>query len=403
MKILSLMFVGLISLMHFDAWGVKVDSDQKNVWGALMLKCPTTSKFTNADGCLSDCDTTEVKPSFGKTMMVAFDINEHGARFCPTYITSDRDSNSKRPDTRYHMAESSSFDDCVWLCRDGWGGDECQTSISLNAPGCDDTPLKKDDYFIDKASVSSNVDNDVKYYTSDVEDKITAFETGYYDCNAKRFDQSPSGKRQEHDSVLGIVGWLDSDNPHGAFVSSITVHAWCGEYKNDDDCRINIRPEGKKHLLCKTGYKPNSDDTDCIAIDPEACANIQMCEGWYAAAFADTTIYKRTTETVNDKSCYQYRCAVGNYGFKQGTKECIECVDTETQKATYLEDTGECVFTDVSVKPTVKEDGTLEIEPRNQTTRSELSTAVNGDGKPCWMVAETIGEYKKCITGTTSN
>lgn len=408
MKILSLMFVGLISLMHFDAWG-RIEAKDANAstyandWGATMETCPaSTNQITAATGCLTHCDETG---TYGKTVMIAHEVNKNGAKLCPTYVRSHRRNINVRPQVRYNQVNSTSESDCVWVCKDGFGGTKCQTAVA-QLKTCDPTP-------IDISKIKEAVDpcvkggwfqfGNIECKTDSFDDKVQVFASGMKDCNkTNRFGEDGCWYKQEHNVVLGGVRWLESG--HGVFVQTMVIDAWCGDNDRDNDCKILISPQkDTEKLLCKDGYRSNSDGTDCVAVNPKTCNIIEMCDGWNADDYADATKYRLDTISSDDWSCYQYRCAVGDYGFKQGTKECIKCANTETQKATYLEDTGECVFTDVSVNPVVKEDGTLETVQRKQTTRNELSAATNSNGKPCWMVAETIGEYKKCITGTTSN
>lgn len=413
MKILSYLIIAGVLLGGSDVFAIvfgytneHVDSitenrvdgekvwDQRNAWGATEInKCSAEEKFDSEDGCVYGCGDG----SNGKWAMIAQEVHEHGAKFCLTYVYVDRVDMTafERPQTRYKSASAAPKPECVWLCQDGWTGDKCTTYVDADAQiTCDPTPFKQTNYTGLKQG-------------SNIESKIAMFFSWDYDCNDERFGKQSGTKYQEHDLILGVSEWLSSG--HGAWVEPMTVRAWCprGTAKEQTKvCKIIIDrrsvysdSDDAKKLVCMNGYKPNAGETDCVPINNTACASMIECKGWSADQFADTTTYMRWPKD----GCYEYRCAVGNYGFKQGTKECIECVDTETQKATYLEDTGECVFTDVSVRPVVNAKGALETAPREQTTRSELSAAKNGDGKPCWMVAETIGEYKECITGTTSN
>ena len=404
MKLVSFIFVGLISLVSFDAWG-RIEAKTANAsslaqtWGASMEKCPATTNQITADtGCLTGCDKTG---TYGKTVMIAHKINEYGAKLCPTYVRSHRRNVNVRSQVKYNQVNSTSELDCFWACQAGWGGTECKTSTE-SLTTCDSTTI---DISAIKDSVSPCVKGgwfqagNIECDTDTFDDTVQIFASEMVDCDdVNRFSESGSFYKQEHNVVLGAVRWPESG--HGVFVQTMVIDAWCGADRRDNDCKILISPQkNTEELLCKDGYTPNTDKTDCVAINPKTCNIIEMCEGWNAADYTDTTKYRRVSIPDNGWSCYQYRCAAAGYGFKQGTRECIECVDSETQVATFLEETGECVFTHVSKKPVVDDSGNLTEQERKQTSRNSLSSATNNSKELCWMVSDTPSQYKKCILG----
>ena len=387
MKLASFLLIGGMTLVASGANAGYDASGLRSSWGAYMSKCPTPN-FTTSNGCLSNCDTN----SNGKNAMIAQEINANGALFCPTYVNSKRNTKAERPWTLYHWATGMSKGDCVWLCKSGYTGEKCNTKVS-DATTCDTTLLKESSY-TGKADACKEKGfwqgYNLTCSTSNAEGNVAMFSSEYYDCNGKRFNEDPSTYNQEHDNVLGIVGWLSSG--HGAFAQPLIVNAWCGSLKADGDCKIIIAPVGTKRLLCKDGYKPNSGNTDCVAINQYVCDGIKNCSGWDASRFSGSA-YK----TVVKSGCLQYRCATDGYGFKDAPAKdntCIECKDTDTQRATLSDVNGQCIFTDKTVKVSVSASGTITTTPLAQATKTDM--VKDYDGAPCW-VRESPTEYKACI------
>lgn len=391
MRAVSFLLIGGLALVASGAYAGYDASGLRTSWGASMSKCPSPN-FTSSNGCLSNCDSN----SNGKNAMIAQEINANGALFCPTYVISNRNLTVERPWTQYHWAQGTSETDCVWLCKSGYTGEKCNTKVS-EATTCDKTLLQASTY-TGKANVCSTSGwwqlGSLSCSTSSVESKVAMFSSAYYDCNDERFNEEPSVKYQEHDNVLGIVGWLSSG--HGAYAQPLIVDAWCGNGKSDGDCKIIIAPVGTKRLLCKDGYKPNSGNTDCVAINQYVCDGVKNCSGWDSSRFTGSS-YK----TIVKGGCIQYRCAKDGFGFKDSpTKDntCVECKDTDTQKATLLASNGQCMFTDKTVKVSVSASGTVTTTPLAQATKTDM--VKDYDGAPCW-VRESPTEYKACLLGKT--
>ncbi|MBQ7127383.1 MAG: hypothetical protein IJO18_00170, partial [Alphaproteobacteria bacterium] len=113
---------------------------------------------------------------------------------------------------------------------------------------------------------------------------------------------------------------------------------------------------------------------------------------WDASRFSGSA-YK----TVVKSGCLQYRCATDGYGFKDAPAKdntCIECKDTDTQRATLSDVNGQCIFTDKTVKVSVSASGTITTTPLAQATKTDM--VKDYDGAPCW-VRESPTEYKACI------
>lgn len=401
MKIVSFLLFGGLLFGISDAWAVSADThettlpkklvdghsvyDYRSHWNATSaVKCSSDETFVSDDGCLGNC----AHGTNGKWAMIASQVNERGAKFCLTYMYADRVDVSiwQRPQTKYATAKNPPSPHCVWLCKDGWTGDQCKTAVDgATKTSCNPTPFKQSAYIGMEG-------------TSGTEDSIAMFWSADIDCNAKQFDQNPSSHNQEHDLVLGISGWLSSG--HGAYVEPMTVRAWCPDWMVAKEakkvCKIMIARRSEyanvssaKQLVCMDGYKPNSDKTDCVAINQTVCTNIETCNKWDANIFKDTSKYKKVV--VN--GCNQYRCAKDGYGFAgdpfSGQITCVECPTSMRQGIS--ETNGQCLQ---AAAGQIVSDG--KIVTATETSRSQMTDA--GGDDPCWLL-ETAGEYKKCVLG----
>ena len=398
MKIVSFLLFGGLLFGISDAWATEnltVETTKRPVagrdiyeyrshWGASsFVLCPSDEKFESDDGCLGNCVSGTTK----KWAMLANQVNERGAKFCLTWMESTRILTV--PQTIYGPASASQ---CVWLCKDGWTGDQCKTAVnSTTKTSCNPTPFKQTTYV--------NMTDGPKR-----EADVAMFTTVSESCGDKRFGNTPSANHQEHDLVLGVSEWLSSG--HGAYVEPMTVRAWCPRITtswfthisktNSARCEIMIARRSEyangssaKQLVCMDGYKPNSDKTDCVAINQTVCTNVEACNKWDATIFKDTSKPKKVV--VN--GCNQYRCAKDGYGFAgdpfSGQITCVECPTSMRQGIS--ETNGQCLQ---AAAGQIVSDG--KIVTATETSRSQMTDA--GGDDPCWLL-ETAGEYKKCVLG----
>lgn len=390
MKLISFIFVGLVTFVYGEASALDI-SGYKDEWGisnVSELKCQG-SNFTDSHGCKAGCNLTTHKVAG----WFATDVREGGVRVCPITVDSYRTNtwnwnsdDAKQPHTTYYKLDGAP---CVWLCKNGWSGDTCQHQF--------DSPLETN------VCVTSNVLKDTNITTlnkgdpgvSKADSIVAIFDTGRFVCTDSPNGQKSTDNKMEHDIVLGIVG--DLQTAHGAYVQPLVVRAFCGDGKTREDCRTLIKTAGTKQLLCSPGYRPNAIQDDCEPIRESVCNGITQCDGW-----SDKRYFTDEYREHQEGDCIEYRCAAAGYGFKQGTKECIECANTDTQTATLIDATGECIFTDISKKVTVDEDGTINETERIQTTRNKLSSATDTDGQLCWMKYDNPEDYKSCVLGGQS-
>ena len=339
MKQFTLFCVAVCGLVVMPAMATDASKFASD-WGASMKKCPTHN-FTSSNGCLSNCSGK----SNGKNMMVARAVNSHGAKFCLTYVNSLRNNSSQKPWTEYHQGVGLNDSSCVWLCKPGWGGDECNTSTSSGtlSSTCDNTTVKKSTYDGKSNACTDSASKNVTCSTSSVESSVSFLvKSDKYDCSNNPFggSEKTANYKMEHDVVLAITGWTTSG--HGAFVQPTVVWAWCQKNKNDGNCKVAIAPQSSKTLLCKDGYKPNSGKTDCEAINGYVCQGIKDCSGWSVSRFKGSS-YKTVVVNQNGGSCTQYRCATANYGFSGDPISNSTCRACTGQYEKVSDTNGQCV------------------------------------------------------------
>ncbi|MCQ2581972.1 MAG: hypothetical protein MJ170_03250 [Alphaproteobacteria bacterium] len=232
-------------------------------------------------------------------MMVARQIKGNCAQFCPTQIEA---RNKKRTDTWTEYVDATPSNEqntyCVWLCQ---GGD--WSAISSDTDACDATKLSRETYTGIKSVTQGS---DIK------KSDIALFKNEDRVCG--------KNLKQEHNMFLSI----DSITEHGAYVKQMVVRANYSGYPNmyswpEVYPASNIR----KILVCKIGYKPNAQETDCVEVSEPACAKQQMAPGFNDGQY-DESIHKLF---LNEKNEYEYRCKEAGYGFSPGAHTCEKCIN----------------------------------------------------------------------------
>lgn len=376
---------------------IKVDDSISQAWGTGSLQACYSHNFS--EGCIgqsknNNCQRctlhNEHNDESVMLLMMARQINEHGALFCPTQ--AEGANNNKQAWTEYR--DPNGQQTCIWLCKDGYSGDQCQTSPDTPATLCDIQSFSRTKY----SSVSTRKNG------SNIEDAIPFFELNqYHKCDGL--------KKQEHDIGLVINKWLPSGN--GAFARKMVIHAYRSDKKNS--C-ASVYPASTSHdiLVCKNGYKPNGTGTDCEPIDPSLCtatrAANNLCPGWDLSKYDETkhTLITQPTRKIMgiQHQCYQYTCTAANHAFASDTDHnCIECATTP-RNGIHPEN-GTCVKC-----PTGKIFNAEDADNNYCATAIMLSRSdlIYGKGKnrnstqehtdQCWTKS-TPEEYKKCVLNTS--
>ena len=377
-------------------FGIQVDSfasvfenikQMYDAWGSpAMLTC-FTQDFEN--GCVGN----SLKDSSGKCLnwtspdtltnrgtegdegatlvMLARKIVDNGAYFCVTQLQG---ANKNKGDAwTVYYEPSGGTTECVWLCKAGYSGDGCtQTSVA----SCDSTPLLRSSFDGYKIETKRSVN---------IEDTIPRFLKGIYkNCGVH--------KEQEHDMVLAITDWTKSG--HGAFAGPVIFRAERSGWKDMVSTVTLRKASASPTLLCKHGYQPNSDATDCTEADSTLCAMNDLCDGWSNNEFDKAS---HVLKSIN--GCYQYRCLQGFAFQSEGSRTCVECTGDARVGIPY--NTGVCVKCqkgdvfdeDNSSNNYCSGAGTLTVQDlvygrgKNQTTKWE---------EQCWLIVEPE-EYRKCL------
>lgn len=354
------------------------------------VPCIGDSKNNCADKSLQNPQfTDEYADEYGILMMVARETSVGGAKFCPTMILGQ---NKKDSDSWTEYYDAGTDIDCVWLCRDGYTGTDCTQGISGdNSSTCEKTELLQSNYdsihVVDPSAVGSvSIKNRIPNWGADK----------YENC----------GKKQGHDLIFAISGWLPGG--HGAKVRPYIIRAkqewddnvrlgkdygdnvsWIVVYpaasvKDDDSSKTN------PVLGCLNGFRPNADKTDCVPIDASVCDIEVWCSGWDEDNF-DSSKHEKF---IDSTGCTQWRCKGRNKHLTTaGASQCVENdtspnvgVDPETGTEVHCEDNqmyvdGECVNT----RPLSK----------NWLMYGQRQTGSDALENQCWTKYGT--EYRDCV------
>ncbi|MDW2995010.1 MAG: hypothetical protein R8N24_03220 [Alphaproteobacteria bacterium] len=373
--------------MHTAAWGGGTFTNMCDIWDkGLKETICIGDGIKNCGTASPDCDNNTLKDFIqardytdeaAELIVAAVDVDANCARFCPIQVEA---KNKKRQDAWPEYVMLS--DQCVYMCRDGFVG-------ASHEGKCYPAPFTKESYNNIKRVASGGAYNEsMPLFASD----------GLQQCGVNH--------RQRHDVILGIVGWLPSG--HGAFVQQLVVHAardcwpglvsWPSIYPKDGAQRV---------LVCKVGYQPNSGDTDCVAIDEEACASAASCDGW-------TSGYDPEKHYYHEKGdCYEYRCKEAGFAFVSDTdRTCTQCVKNARQG---IDMNGLCV--ECPVGKIIKDEKMETFDSKNgniedvcvNTSKLTKTDLQYGSGKTkstagdldeqCWTKGDAA-TYKTCVTGT---
>lgn len=274
-------------------------------------------------------------------MMVAREINAHGAKFCPTQIqAANRDqtiswwwlwcrtTQTGAGWTEYY--EPSSTSGCVWLCQDGYYGTGCESTTTNT---CSGTKLSPDNYLEHKRVTAANNVN--------IEDKIPMFY------------MNQTENSQEFDTILAVTRFLSSGN--GAFVAPVTVKAQlyateshynggAGTCLAATYASTPYLSAGTETLVCTNGYKPNANKTDCVLTNKETCEKseaIKKATNTACPGFSGYNAKIHIKDVKMDKGCYEFSCAGGKAFASDTSRECVECTG-EVGRFGVVEETGVC-------------------------------------------------------------
>lgn len=335
---------------------------------------------TQKDVCKGGYNLDNLQPSqcvlgddMGMLMLVAREVNDRGARFCPTTIYAEKKKKGNAWTLYAEPAQGSQ--PCYWLCKPGYSGEGCNDT-TLN--GCDSVPITRNIF-----------DNLTMARDPKVESAVAMFHWNQYKECWGNYDE-------EHDMLLVVSDWLPSG--HGAYATPYVIRAHRGSNKSG---RAGVYgwPAGESTLLCKNGYTANAGYNDCIPVDETTCALTQTCSNWPSNAFDEETML---LEYNNVAGCYQYRCREKGYAFPSlADRTCQPC--TENLRGGASPDSGVCIQCDIgyifdadspSTNYCVAAAGYDKTTMQYGTGQSK-ETPLNNQ---CWMIAEAEA-YSDCVKG----
>lgn len=370
-------------------------------WGAGSVQTCGTNEIAGTEACIgesvnSGCASWTMKSrqyddEFAILMMVAREINDHGARFCPTQVEG-HNKNKGKAWTEYSDAASGSTASCVWLCQSGWTGDRCSVPATSSV-SCDASLLKRENYSgVKRVASGANIKGSLPMFGTNAKGVA-----GILNASAT-LAACGVHKTQEHNMILAINRWLPSG--HGAFVRKMVVRAERRGWKNmESTATVYPASNSADILVCKNGYQANANGSDCIEINANVCRLQQSCDGW-----TDYNEKLHTFVQQSNQNCYQFRCTETGKAFASETNRgtCVECVSG--LRTGVSPTTGACVKCDVGLIFSANATSSgfcvatnsysnVDLQyGRGRTKNSELDI-----DKQCWTMTDPV-EYEKCVT-----
>lgn len=315
-------------------------------------------------------------------MMVAVNINAHGAYFCPIQVEA-KNKNKGKSWTEYAMIGATSG--CRWLCAEGYTGSECAVARESGTT-CDTSPFVRNNYDnLKRVTSGANIEDEIVKKSSDKEEE----------CEGQRTEQ-------EHNVILAITRWAPGG--HGAWVRPLVVRAQREGWKDMISWPVLYYVTNTKEiLLCVDGYEPmpTKAPTDCVAIKADICPEVpSMCPGW-------TEIDEGLHMVVQSagKNCFEFRCKGENQAFASTTdRSCIECPTNSRGGMSSVD--GTCVKCEAGkvfnnkATSTATHCGEAIAYTKSDMQYGKGKTKNNNPdvANQCWTMTETDA-YRECVTG----
>lgn len=310
-------------------------------------------------------------------MLVAVDVREHGAKFCPVQIEANRDADDTCGESMsLQYAKLMEGDNgCVWLCKSGYSGDGCMAATTTS---CDTAKLDAAAYSGIRADSARD---DIR--------GIPTFDKGDRNCYSEEMcGGEPASPFSPHEMILAVSRWTQSG--HGAFVRQMVVSA-ARQGTNNPLTYVNVFFASKagsafspETLVCKNGYKPNGDSSDCVAADPKLCPQEP-----------ESPPYDTQTPSSNSGS---RQCGSGQAYEDDNKTVCIPC--TGLHNGIVNDVCKQCGDTGIFNKKTnkcatvsVKLSKTDMLYGKDHTKYSKPNVL-----DQCWSIADSA-KYKTCVLG----
>ena len=394
---------------YANAWGAPATvSTCGNLDNAEAVIGPNKAEcFGGKDNNNDDCKVSGNYYMVGLMMMVARDLNENGAYFCPTIITCDRNrwemgqTSDKKPYwTIYKELSNVSSSDCIWLCKSGYSGVGCQERTN-NV--CNPTKISRSKWDDESFYMKGNV--------KDVEDVVAMFAQSEK-ASCVRYVSGVWPSPMEHDMILAISRWTESG--HGVWVSPFVARAdfYSTRYSNGPGTAFTYRV-GHETLLCMEGYEPNFTNTDCVAIDSDLCEIVQAVNSGTTCqtskGYRDFGDYDPETMETHffedgDKGCWGMLCTTPGYGFDPGASRatCVDCGVSDLRNG--IDKYGNCVRCDVGE---IFDSATGTCATATALSRDRLYYGPGKDEntaviEQCWVEPDMYS-YSDCVWGNSES
>lgn len=388
-KIFALLMVSLFTSPLLAGGGNNVSSLNSHWGNASDLLCQSHAiKDFDKNVCLGEsCASNSLgSPGYEDVkvfqLWAAMKVTEGGAKFCPVRIdgrNEDKDSSW----TTYHRYSATDYD-CIWLCKDGFGGTDCSETDG--------------DYVCDANAGWYAFLQDYKKAPGDaigtnIENSIAMFSFNKY---KKCYGHAP----EEHDRILMVTRWVQDTQKNnsgyppyrGAFVRQMMVRAVRdGWEKMSSWIAVYPATNSSEILVCMTGYKPSADNKNCVEINATRCAEQNLCENY-------KTGFDETIHTMKLKgNCYEYRCKEEGKAFASTTdRSCVDCPiilrsGPNSTDGTCLKCDQDKIYTGSGCKEATRYSKTDLMYGRGKTRDSVPSVK-----SQCWTILDT-DLYKECV------
>ncbi len=376
-------------------------SSLNSAWGGGAMDTCNGLDIKGTEACISFSQKVNCKNlrtgsrTGGIQMMIARTVTAYGAKFCPTLAEGVLEKHTYQwTVTGYVDLTRGNDSQCVWLCKKGYTGPNCEESIDAST-SCDVSKLERNNYSSLPLKPSGN----------SIEDSVAMFAFNVNSmCGVRWFwGGTMFNYNSEHDMILAITRYLPSG--HGAWVRQMIVRSE-NYYIEKKAAGVKVYPaqNSSEILVCKNGYTVNAAGTDCQEINPVICKLQQTCTGW-SSGF-DENLHRFVQ--VDGETCFQYRCIEPGQAFASDTNRssCIDCVDNMRSGISPID--GVCVKCDVGkiFDATAKSSGFC--VPTQSFSKTDLQY---GKGKSkntvplneqCWSLL-LLGDYKACVFGETQD
>lgn len=324
--------------------------------------------------------TTDKVTDFSYQMMIATDVNQNGAYFCPVQVTTDNWLAGTQSSLKYVQLS----DDCRWLCKEGYSGVGCRNTVTTF---CEVNDFKKANY--DGLGISQSGGN--------IAESIAQFlkkENRYKVCVAKF-------RKQEHNIVLAVTDWAPGG--YGAFVQPMVIRARFHRDGNVYDAWPAVYPvaDGEPLLVCVSGYAPNLAKKDCLQVNSDLCDQAKSGCPALANYGYDGTIH--TEYMPAGETCPDFRCKDNNQAFASvKDKTCVSCPSSMRVGVSPFD--GTCVSCELGTVFNGRATNPKELcKPAIRLTKTDMQYGFGytKNSRPdvadqCWGLGQ-IDEYRACV------